>query len=148
MNRRQVFCGLLVAAPALAAIAKGESGDRDPIDLIRTSRTRARRLQTVRRMITETPAQGWPSRVGHGTTLVYFGDGEAFEVAFKNQRPTISTRELTSSEYRDLTQYQQETDSRIPQSVGTIIGDSKWRLRGWIYNGRHSDSWIMSAEPL
>lgn len=106
------------------------------------------RLETVRRMLAETPAQRWSSRSGYGSTLVYFGDGQAFEVVFQNHKPLISTRELTTSERSDLGAYQKTLNRHVPQRVGTVLCNNEWRLRGWIYNGRDPHEWIMSAEKI
>lgn len=139
MNRRSLLKLLPAAVTGIALSSTVRTASSAP------SRDSAR-LNTVRRMIAETPAQGWASRYGHGSTLVYFGDGQAFEVSFRNNRPTILERPLTSSERGDLKRYQQKLDPHVPQTIGTPVGNGKWRIRGWIHNGRHSDGWIMSVE--
>lgn len=105
-------------------------------------------LETVRRMASEPHARYWGSRYGRGPTLISFGDETVYEVRFKDDSPVITARGITPSEDADLHWYKKHTSRHIPQELGSIVKEGQYRLRGWVYNGRHSESWVMSVEQI
>lgn len=153
MNRRSILCGLLVFAPALAAIAKGRSGASESSGLKYVGPRASGKLAEASRIVDQN-GQMWLAardrRDGRNPVLIAFDEWAVVEATYVANNWRLRERYFMEREVTELQRYKRTLYpiyKREPK-LGDPVGPSKtWTSRGYIKNGRRPD-WNMSAEVV
>lgn len=155
MDRRSLLKLLPVAVTGLAlgsTVTAASEGNR--IAWHSYSRSHREELRAVTNKIIKESARMWMASVRYreserGAVLVTIYGNLARKITFDSGQ--INQEEITLDEKQraELQQYKNELGRCLPQRIGSQIGvNGDWRLRAWIYNGRHPNEWIMSADKI